>query len=313
MRDFPNGVWPTMITPFLESGQIDYGAVEELVEWYRSQGVDGLFAACQSSEIFYLSLRERAELVRFIKRKARELPVIASGHISNDMDDQVRELNAMAEAGADAVVLISNRLAGPGETDEVFLRRLQRVMDGLPRELPLGFYECPYPYKRLLTPEVVRFCAASGRFAFLKDTSCAMADIRTKLDLAAGSPLKLYNANTATLLDSLNAGAAGYSGVMANVQPSLYVWLVRHYQAEPEKARVVQNILTACSWLEFKHYPDCAKGFLRLSGLSMKTGSRTNPGYRLSDTEWDELRQLGELTGGVRRWLAGETHKEQSL
>gem|GEM_PF-3594804 len=30
----PNGVWPTMITPFDEDEQIDYAALQQLIEWY---------------------------------------------------------------------------------------------------------------------------------------------------------------------------------------------------------------------------------------------------------------------------------------
>ena len=33
-----------------------------MIDWYARNGMDGLFAACQSSEIFCLSLGERAAL-----------------------------------------------------------------------------------------------------------------------------------------------------------------------------------------------------------------------------------------------------------
>ena len=42
--------------------------------------------------------------------------------------------------------------------------------------VPLGIYECPAPYHRLLTPEMLAFCAGSGRFLFIKDTSCVDVD-----------------------------------------------------------------------------------------------------------------------------------------
>ena len=73
-----NGVWPVMLTPFTESGRVDYTALEALIHWYEKAGVDGLFAVCQSSEMFLLSLKERVELARFIKKTAA-VPVIASG------------------------------------------------------------------------------------------------------------------------------------------------------------------------------------------------------------------------------------------
>lgn len=39
------------------------------------------------------------------------IPVIASGHISDSMEDQIDELRSIADTGVDAVVLVSNRLA----------------------------------------------------------------------------------------------------------------------------------------------------------------------------------------------------------
>ena len=83
-----NGVWPVMLTPFTDTGRVDYKALEALIQWYEERGVSGLFAVCQSSEMFFLSLQERVELSRFIKRTAH-VPVISSGHTSYSIDDQI--------------------------------------------------------------------------------------------------------------------------------------------------------------------------------------------------------------------------------
>ena len=42
-----NGIYVTMITPYLKNGEIDYKAVDSLVEWYYNNGCDGIFATCQ--------------------------------------------------------------------------------------------------------------------------------------------------------------------------------------------------------------------------------------------------------------------------
>lgn len=62
----------------------------------------------------------------------------------------------MTGTGVDAVILITNRLAKEEESDEVWLANLQALLDKLPSQVPLGFYECPYPYKRVLSPKVTR-------------------------------------------------------------------------------------------------------------------------------------------------------------
>lgn len=297
MNYFTSGAWPTMLTPFAENGEIDYPALARLIEWYIENGADGLFSTCQSSEIFYLSLEERVKLSRFVKEQAAgRVPVIASGHVSYDPEDQIKELNLIAETGVDAVILISNRLANPNESDDVLLERLDRLVNAVPKEVPLGFYECPYPYKRLLTLPVVRYCVESGRFAFLKDTCCNIEQIKEKLELTRGSNMHLYNANTATLLKSLELGAAGYSGVMANFQMKLYSWLVKHWKENSELAEEVQSILTVCSFIELKNYPANAKCYLNLDGVPMLENARKGTQILQSATEISELEQVLALS-----------------
>ena len=88
------------------------------------------------------------------------------------------------------------------------------------------------------------------------------------------SGIKLFNANTATLLASLQAGAQGYSGVMGNFHPDLYVWLCRHYLKAPE-SRSFRLLLTCMSLIENCAYPVCAKYHMNRLGLPLSLASRT--------------------------------------
>ena len=247
-------LWPVMLTPFTASGEVDYDALARMIDWYEEAGTTGLFAICQSSEVFYLSLAERVKIASFVKKRAH-VPVIASGHTSYSPEDQADELRRIADTGVDALILITNRLAEDGAAPGVWMDNLVRLLNVLDPSLPLGFYECPMPYKRLLSLEELSACVQTGRFHFLKDTCCDIATIRSRLDVLRGSSLGLYNANTTTLLESLRAGAAGFSGVMANFHPDLYVWLLNHYEDEPEKAEILQSVLTICSQIERQLYP----------------------------------------------------------
>ncbi|MCM3039177.1 dihydrodipicolinate synthase family protein [Paenibacillus motobuensis] len=293
----PNGVWPTMVTPFKENGEIDYFAQERAVEWYIRHGVDGLFAVCQSSEMFHLSLEERVKLASFVKEKAAgQVPVIASGHISDDIEDQIEELTAMAATGIDALVLITNRLAREDESDDVWKINLEKLLRRLPEDIPLSFYECPYPYKRIISPELLRWCASTGRFHFLKDTSCDTDNIQQKLKAVQHSSLKIYNANSATLLETLRLGIAGYSGVMANFHPDLYVWLLRNWENEPNRAETLINFLSMTSLIEKQLYPVNAKYYLMLEGVFDNYYCRVKNHHEFTATNRLEIHQLHQLS-----------------
>jgi len=296
-KTIPDGVWPTMITPYREDGRIDWNALEKLVEWHIERGVAGLFAVCQSSEMFHLSLRERLELARMsIKFAAGRVPVLVSGHVADTLDDQVEEAKMMADTGAAAFILVTNRLAKRHEGDEVFKRNLEEFLRRFDRDILLGFYECPAPYKRLINPELMRFIVSTGRFGFLKDTSCRMGDIRAKLEAARGSGFKLFNANAATLLASLQAGAAGYSGIMTHFHSDLYVWLCRNWASRPQQAQELQDFLGLASVIEYQLYPVNAMYALQLEGLPIALHSRRADARLFTESMRLEVEQMMRLS-----------------
>ena len=260
--DLYRGVWPVMLTPFDENREIDWSSLKKLIDWYIKAGVNGLFANCQSSEMFYLSDAESLQLTCFVlDHVAGRVPVVASGHTACALSQQIDQLGKMAETGVDSVIMISNRFAMQTEGDEVVLTNLQKITAALPESVGLGIYECPHPYKRLLSDEVIQWCAKSGRYTFIKDTCCQIETIRRRLELIKGSRLHLANANGQTLLASLQAGCHGYSGVMTNFHPELYVWLCDNWQKEPEKAVIVSDYLSTASLVEYLDYPICAKDY----------------------------------------------------
>lgn len=303
-KNFPGGVWPTMITPYKMDGSVDYDALKNMIDWYIENKVQGLFAVCQSSEMFFLSLEERVKVAEFVKMYVDgRVPVIASGHISDDINNQITELNKIAETGVDAVILITNRLAAENEPDSVFIKNLKKILDSLPKDIPLGFYECPYPYKRLITPEIIKYCLKTDRFYFIKDTSCDVDNIREKMELIRYTQLKLYNANSATLLDTLPLGVEGYCGVMANFHPALYDWLLKNWENEVKKSRELMNFLSLASQIERQLYPVNAKYHFNLEGIEMQDVCRSKDSSSFSSANRREVEQLHELAKTVSSCL----------
>src|SRR5258705_10936849 len=231
------GIIPVMITPFTENGQIDYPGLGRLVEWYIDHGSDALFAVCQSSEMQYLSLDERVELAAFVgKAAAGRVPVIASGHISESLDDQLAELTAIAASGVDGMVLVTNRLDAKREGGGKFIDDLSWLLERLPKQIPLGLYECPAPYRRLLTDDELTFCAGTGRFVILKDVSCDLETVKRRVALTRGTPLAVVNANAAIAYEAMKAGSRGFTGVFTNFHPDLYNWLMTESANHPALA-----------------------------------------------------------------------------
>lgn len=280
----------TMITPYNADGSIDYKTAEKYVEWYYDAGLTGIFSVCQSSEIFYLSLEERVKLNSVVYKKAKELErkgnrkftVVSSGHVSDDPDSQAEELNTIYESGTDALILITNRLAAENESDDVFIKNTDKLISKLPSDAKLGFYECPYPYKRLVTPKVLRYCVETGRFRYMKDTCCDDKIIKERCEILCGSGFEFLNANCQTLLSSIKNGANGYCGIMANFHPKLYSWLCdNHTDKDAEK---IQAIIGTFGFTEVGlPYPLTAKYNMNLCGIKTENIARNRNSAELTE------------------------------
>ncbi len=291
-KEISGGVWPVMITPFTEDNKIDYNGVEKIIEWYDKMGVDGIFAVCQSSEMFELSAQERYDLAKFvIDHTPKHIGVIASGHCAQSVEDQIREAQAVIDAGVDSYVFISNQFAKEDEDESVAKRSIEYLLDHIEAE-SFGIYECPHPYKRLVSPELLKWCADTGRFSFLKDTCCDLAGLQAKCDAVKGTSLKIFNANGATLLESLKMGCAGYSGVMANFHPDLYGWLCKNFDKEPERAQIMMDYLGAASTIECQVYPVNSKYHMQLEGVPITTRSRRQDDALLTGSRRLEIEQF---------------------
>ena len=317
MKNFEvkKGIYPTMITPY-KDGKIDFDAVRALVRFYFDSGCDGIFAACQSSEIMFLSLPERVALVREVVAEAKRLAesdtsreplmIVASGHVSDSIDDQAEELCLIAAEKPDAIILISNRLDIGNTTDEAWIADAERLLSRLPEDMPLGIYECPKPYKRLLTDAMLRYCIETKRFYFIKDTCCDADLIAHRLDVCRGSRLEIFNANAQTLLPTLKNGCAGYCGVMANFHPELYarLWMM---DRDSREASLLQDYLGLAATAESLTYPCCAKDFLcRHRGIAMETFARSADERNYTPYQRGCIDQFAELSAHMTEYFKRE-------
>ncbi len=303
-------IYPTMITPYKKDGSIDYDAVRKLTAWYWENGCEGAFAVCLSSEMPYLSLEERVELARTVVDEGRKLSasdtsrppfeVVASGHISYTFEEQKKELLAISETGVQALVLVTNRFDIENTSDERWIEELDRMLEVLPKDIPLGIYENPLPYKRLLSEKMLRHIVKTGRFAFVKDTCCDEELIEKRLGILDGAGVKLFNANVQTLRPSLIAGAEGYTGSMANYHPALFRKMMDTLDSDPAECERLSTTLSILSLAEQLCYPCTAKYHLsELVGIPMEWTARSNDVHKMDENQKCFVRQMKMMTDAI--------------
>lgn len=289
----PQGFIPVMLTPFLESGEVDYEGLKTLTEFYLQAGSAGLFANCLSSEMYELTEQERIDVTKtVVEQVAGRVPVVATGTFGGPIAEQAEFVKRIYKTGIDAVIVISGLMAAENESDEVFLKNAKELIS-LTGDIPLGFYECPVPYKRLINSEVLKELVETGRVVYHKDTCLDLEEVKRRIIAARGYQFGLYDAYMVNAVASLRAGAAGLSCIQGNIYPELIVWICDNFNnaEKADEVKKVQEFFVNSMDVVHAAYPIIAKYSLQKRGFPISTYTRREVGELTDElkTQMDEL------------------------
>jgi 4-hydroxy-tetrahydrodipicolinate synthase len=199
--------------------------------------------------------------------------------------------------GAAAAVLTLCDVAPEDATDEQWIEEMERHREQL-AELPLGVYECPWPYKRGLTPALTEYVTQHSEFRFLKETSCDLAEMKRKQLAGLDSGLKVFSADAQSIREAYELGLNGYSGLQTNLWPSLHVKLFECYKIDPILAEKLQKFFVEYNWVLRRAYPASAKMYQRIAnGVEIESCSFLN-GATVSD---DDAEWLANVAVAVKK------------
>lgn len=297
VASLPQGFIPVMLTPFLDSGEVDYDGLKLLTEMYLDAGAEGLFANCLSSEMYELSADERLAVTRtVVEQVAGRVPVVATGTFGGPVQLQAEFVKRIYGTGVQAVIIITGLLADEDEGDEVFIQRANELIT-LTEGIPLGFYECPVPYKRLISSEVLAELLPSNRIIYHKDTCLDLDEVVRRIKVAEGYRFGLYDAYMVNAVASLRAGAAGLSCIQGNIYPELIVWICENYNHpdRQEEVEALQKFFVESMDIVHSAYPTIAKYCLQKRGFPISTYTRRDVGALTPDLQHRADQLLDEV------------------
>jgi 4-hydroxy-tetrahydrodipicolinate synthase len=265
-----------MLTPFLDSGAVDYPGLRALTDLYLEAGATGLFANCLSSEMYELSEQERIDVTQtVVDQVAGRVPVVATGTFPGTVSEQAAFVKRIYKTGVQAVIVITGLMAEESESDDVFVDRMLELIS-LTDNVPLGLYECPVPYKRLINSEILETLIATGRIIYHKDTCLDLNEVKRRIAVGKGYKFGLYDAYMVNAVASLRAGAAGLSCIQGNIFPELVVWICDHYNDPELQAEMsqVQQFLEDSMDIVHSAYPVIAKYSLQKRGFPISLYTR---------------------------------------
>jgi len=285
MKALPRGFIPVMLTPFHTDLSVDYATLRLLCDYYIDNGAVGLFANCLSSEMYELTEQERLEVIRtVVDQTAGRVPVVATGTFGGDIDEMAAFSNQVYSLGVDAIIILNNQFVSAEESDEVFLSRMKQWMELTPG-VPFGIYECPVPYKRLVSFPVLQELLTSSRLCYHKDTSLNIDQVKSKIQAGSGKRFGVYDAYMVHAKASLEAGAMGLSCIQGNFFPRLLADFCLRPSVD------FQAFLTDNMELMHSAYPTSAKYVLQKQGfpISLTTRRKVDPLTEELQAKLDQL------------------------
>jgi 4-hydroxy-tetrahydrodipicolinate synthase len=270
---------PVMITPFNLKVKVDFDALKPLIEFYLAAGVKGLFANCLSSEMFSITEDEMLEITKQIVKQVKgRVPIVATGSFGATIKDKACFVKKIYDTGIDAAILVTGHFANVDDDEDLLLRNFEKIFS-LTGNISLGTYECPAPYKRIISASLWKQLLQADRLIYHKDTSIEQDQVKVKLDILksmGNNSLEFYDAHSPNAMFSLQNGAKGMSSVSGNFYPEIMVWICNN-ATNPEKQEDVkwlQSEITRVDSLIQQAYPMSAKYFLQKRGLPVRTISR---------------------------------------
>lgn len=203
-----------LVTPFDESGEVDFPALARLVALHLEHGTDALVIGGSTGESTTLRPGElQALLDAVVAQVDGRIPVIAG--TGTAATDRVIENNRLAASrGADAVLVVTPYYNRP--TQHGLLAHFRAIADR--SELPVILYNVPSRTAVDLLPETVQALAGHERIVAIKEAVGKMERIDA-LRRLCGEDLVVLSGDDHTCLDAMRHGARGVISVAANVMP----------------------------------------------------------------------------------------------
>ena len=209
------GSMVALVTPMKRTGEIDYPALDRLIDWHIESGTHAIVFLGTTGESATVSSEERAQFIpAAISKVNKRIPVIV-GAGTNCTKTTIAQTQHAQEQGADAVLLVTPYYNRP--TQEGLYQHYKAVAEAV--DIPQVLYNVPFRTGCDLLPSTVLRLAEFKNIVALKETVNDPVRWQTIIEQ---TKLALFSGSDAEALDLLKAGGRGVISVVANVVPRLF-------------------------------------------------------------------------------------------
>ncbi len=217
------GAYTALVTPF-KNGQVDYAALEALIESQISKGIDGLVPCGTTGESPTLTDKEHDEVISFTVKTARKRVPVIAGTGSNSTAEAIHHTRYAKDAGADAVLLVSPYYNKPNQKG--LIAHFTAVANAV--DIPQVLYNIPGRSVINMTPETIAELSGHRNIVGVKEASGNLEQM-IKVRSLCRPDFDLISGDDTITLPILAVGGVGVISVTSHLLPQETSRVVHSY------------------------------------------------------------------------------------
>lgn len=216
------GSCPALVTPFHESGEIDYVSFAKLIDHQISAGVDAVCVCGTTGEASTLTQAEQVELIQFCVGHVNHRVKVIAGTGSNCTALAIEKSKAAQQAGADALLIVTpyyNKTTQAG-----LIRHYELIAANT--DLPIILYNVPGRTGLSFSADTY---AALSQIPTINGVKEASGNITLFTHARAKCPEDFYfwSGNDDQIVPLMALGAKGVISAASNIMPEIIAEITR--------------------------------------------------------------------------------------
>ena len=228
-----------IVTPFTASAEIDYPAMERLIDWQLDQGTDAIILLGTTGESANIQPSERTALIKHVVSYINRRVPLMVGTGTNAMYETIHLTQEAKNLGADAAMVVTPYYIKPPQNALIdYFSEVSKIA------IPQFLYNVPSRTGVDLLPETVAKIAKNKHIVGIKEASGDVSRVKQLADL--GCDITVVSGEDGNCCEFILAGGNGVISVVANVAPQLMKAMVcAAMDGNAQKARAIDEKLKA--------------------------------------------------------------------
>lgn len=224
-----HGVLPPLITPFTESGAVDFGAFTRNIERMNETGLCGYLVLGSNGETPYIDEKDKIELIRLCAQKAAPGKLIMAGTGLESTAATVELTRRAANAGAQCALVLTPSYYNEQMGDDAQIAYFTAVADQSP--IPILIYNVTKFTHINISAAAVSRLSQHPNIIGMKDSSGNIAGLIGYMTAGLDAEFNLMVGTASAWYPALCIGVHGSVMALANCCPAECVQVQALYEA----------------------------------------------------------------------------------